>query len=113
MAPELQHRLQVVLPDDGTVRNSFYPTPAPDEQLAETETVTVLRTSASSGLEVAGTFDLAGGPAKLVRRGNKLYQVAAVGISDYRIREYPLGAAMVGQTPLRPAMVPSMLWTIA
>jgi len=100
LAPDVQ-RLQVVLPDDVAPPTSFQATPEPQEQRAETEPVTVMRSNPSSGLEVAGEIVLDGGPAKLVQRGRKLYQVAAVGTSDYRIRVFNLGQSVLAQ-PLVP-----------
>jgi hypothetical protein len=100
LAPDVQ-RLEVVLPIDGTATDAFVATTDPAEQRASVETVMLLR-SASSGVEVAGSFTLDGGPAKLIRRGRSLYQIASVGDADYRVRVYALASSASGQSPLGP-----------
>jgi len=99
MPPDVQ-RLQVVLPDVTATPSSFDTIPEVMSQRAETETVTVLRSSSANGLEVAGQFTLNGGPAALLQRGNSLFQIAPVGTADYLIRRFTLGANKLGQSPL-------------
>lgn len=91
-------RLQLLLPEPGSARDSA----VRGVQLANVETVTGLRRG-PAGLEVAGALELPGGPAKLVQRGRKLYQVAAVGDTDYRIRVYDLDAIAFNRATPMPA----------
>jgi len=97
LPPDVQ-RLEFVLPESSAAEEVASRTRA--VQLASVEIVTTLR-RVPSGLEVASAFALPGGPAALIQRGRMLYQIAAVGDADYRIRVYDLGSLGQPAVPLK------------
>jgi hypothetical protein len=93
------HRIHVVLPSPGSEDATFESRRRPWKQVAEKETISLSRAT-KTGVERLCELELDGGPATVLQRGSRLYQVASIGQREFRVRAYALDASVCNSAPV-------------